>query len=69
MGRGRLSLDLFREGDCMRLKDVETKRWDTKGTVVLNVYHDGAQTLLLYFVDADTGGTFLRNRKFICLLS
>ena len=69
LGRGRLSLDVFREGDRVRLQDVKTKKWNTKGTVVSEFYHDSAQTPSSYFVDSDEGGTFLRNGKFIRLLN
>ena len=64
-----MGLDLFKEGDCVRVKDIKTRKWTTKGTVVSEVYHEGTQAPLLYFIEADEGGQFLRNRKFIRLLN
>ena len=64
-----MSLDLFKKGDRVRVQDIKTRNWTTKGAVVLEVYHEGAQAPLSYFVDSDEGGRFLRNGKYIQLLN
>ena len=69
LGRGRLSLDLFKDGDRVQVQDIKTRKWTTKGTVVSEVYHKGAQAPSLHFVDSDEGGRFLRNGKYIRLLN
>ena len=61
LGRGRLSLELFKEGDSVRVKDIKSKKWTTKGTVILEFYHEGAQAPSSYFIEVDEGGQFLRN--------
>ena len=38
-----MSLELFKEGDSVRVKDVKSKKWTTKRTVILEFYHEGAQ--------------------------
>ena len=52
----------------MRVQDIKKKTWDTKGTIVSVEFHEGAQTPSSYHIDADEGGNFLRNGRFIRLL-
>ena len=68
MGRGRLSLEVFRKGDRVRVQDVKKKTWNMKGTIASAVYHEGAHYPSSYYVAADDGGEFLRNGKYIRLL-
>merc|ERR1711888_285638 len=42
LGRGRLSLDTFQEGDRVRIQDTRTKTWRTKGTVTSAISHEGS---------------------------
>ena len=59
LGRGRLSLDLFGEGDCVPVQDTKTKKWCTKCTITSVIFHEGAQNPSSYTVEADSGGSFL----------
>ena len=68
MERGRLSLEIFREGDRVRVQDVKKKTWTMKGTISSAVYHERAHYPSSYYVAADDGGEFLRNGKYIRLL-
>ena len=42
LGRGRLSLQVFEEGDRVRVQDVKRKTWNMKGTITSVVFHKGA---------------------------
>ena len=68
LGRGRLSLEVFKKGDRVRVQDVRNKTGSIKGTVTSEVFHEGAQTPSSYYILSDAGGQFLRNGKFIRLL-
>ena len=68
LGGGRLSVEIFREGDRVRVQDVKKKTWSMKGTISSAVYHEGAHYPSSYYVAADDGGEFLRNGKYIRLL-
>ena len=48
LGRGRLSLDTFPEGDRVRIQDPRTKTWHTKGTVTSAISHEGSQSPSTY---------------------
>ena len=61
LGRGWLS----QKGNRMRVQDVKSKKWTIKGTVVSEVYHEGAQAPSSYHIQADTGGQLLRIGKFM----
>ena len=67
--RGRLSLDLFREGDRVRIQDSRTKKLCTKGTVTSAIFHEGSQKPSSYLVESDSGGSYLRNRTFLRMMS
>ena len=48
MGRGRLSLEVFRKGDRVRVQDVKRKTWNMKGMITSEVSHEGAHYPLSY---------------------
>ena len=45
LGRGRLSLDLFREGNWVCVQDSKMKKWFTKGTVTSVLFMKGPKIL------------------------
>ena len=69
LGRGRLSLDTFQKGDRVRIQDPRTKTWRRTGTVTSTIHHEGSESPSTYMVEADSGGNFLRNGKFLRMMS
>ena len=41
LGHGRLSLEVFEEGDRVRVQDVKRKTWNMKGTIMSVVFRKG----------------------------
>ena len=68
LGRGRVSLEVFKKGDRVRVQNVKRKTWNMKGTITSVVYPEGAHYPSSYYISADDGGEFLRNGKYIRLL-
>ena len=69
LGRGRLSLNTFQKGDRVCIQDPRTKTWRTTGTVASTIHHEGSESPSTYTVEADSGGNFLRNGKFLRMMS
>ena len=69
LGRGRLSLDTFQEGERVCIQDPRTNTWRTTGTVTSTIHHEGSESLSTYTVEANSGGNFLRNKKFLRMMS
>ena len=69
LGRGRLSLDTFQKGDRDRIQDPRTKTWRMTGTVTSTIHHEGSESPSTYTVEADSGRNFLRNGRFLRMLS
>ena len=53
----------------MRSQDPKSGRWSTKGTIIVVISNEGAQTPSSYLIEADNGGLFLQNGRYICLQS
>ena len=62
---GRTSSSDFKKGDKVRLQNTRSGEWDLKGVVDEVISHDGGS--LTYSVMGETGGTYLRNGRYIKL--
>ena len=47
LGRGRLSLEVFKKGNRVRVQDIRNKTWTKKGTVTSEVFHKGPDPIFL----------------------
>ena len=62
-------MEIFRKGDRVRVQHTKYGRWSTKGTIVSQICHEGAQNPSSYLIKVDFGGTLLQNGKFVRLVT
>ena len=62
-----MSTKTFLPGDRVQIQDPKTLRWSVTGVVTKAIYHQGASQPSSYEITIDSGGSFLRNGKFLRL--
>ena len=62
---GKTSSTDFQPGDKVRIQNTKSGEWDLKGVVEEVICHDGGSNT--YSVVGESGGTYLRNGRYIKL--